>query len=103
MGGGTIGFDLANNSTHDNSVKVGTRSGSFANGFSYLSTCTATQVAPYLNGSKNLTFHNNRYTVPSLSTKYWFWGFGSFKYWIEWQALGHDVDGHDEPVAVAPV
>ena len=54
--------------------------------------CTSTQVAPYLNGSKNLTFSRNTYDVPSPATvRYWLWN--AFKFWNEWQALGHDVDG----------
>jgi parallel beta-helix repeat protein len=93
VGGGTIGFDLANNYAHDNSVRVGTTSGSYANGFVYLSSCPSTQVAPYLNGSKNLTFENHRYTVPALTTRYWFWGLGSPKDWSEWQALRQDAAG----------
>jgi parallel beta-helix repeat protein len=93
VGGGTIGFDLANNYAHDNSVKVGTTSGSYANGFVYLSSCPSAQVAPYLNGSKNLRFENHRYTVPALTTRYWFWGFGGLKYWSEWQALPQDAAG----------
>jgi hypothetical protein len=50
-------------------------------------------VAPYLNGSKNLTFANNTYLVPSLTTKYFVWGFGQLKSWAEWQALGNDMTG----------
>jgi hypothetical protein len=54
------------------------------------SSCTSTQVAPYLNGSKNLTFSRNAYRVPSLSnTRYFLWG--GLKGWTEWQALGQDA------------
>ena len=56
-----------------------------------LSSCTSTQLAPYLNGSKNLTFSRNAYRVPSLSGRYILWG--GWKYWNEWQALGQDVGG----------
>jgi parallel beta-helix repeat protein len=93
VGGGTLGFDLSSNSTHDNTIRVGNTSGAFANGFGYLSSCTSTQVAPYLNGSKNLTFTRNTYVVPSMTTKYWLWGLGSLKFWNEWQALGQDTTG----------
>jgi parallel beta-helix repeat protein len=93
VGGGTLSYDLSNNSAHDNIVRVGTTSGAFANGFGYLSSCSSTQVAPYLNGSKNLTFTRNTYYVPSLTTKYWLWGLGSLKLWNEWQALGQDTAG----------
>jgi parallel beta-helix repeat protein len=84
-------FDLTNNTAHDNVITVGTQSGAFANSFGYISSCTSTQVAPYLNGSKNLTFSHNTYRVPS-NAAYWGWG-PAAKYWIEWQALGQDVTG----------
>jgi parallel beta-helix repeat protein len=91
VGGGTISFDLANNAAYDNVVRVGTQYDAFANGLSWIN-CTTTQVAPYLNGSKNLTFSRNTYQVPSsTSGRYWLWN--GLKYWNEWQALGKDVDG----------
>ena len=90
VGGGSLHYDLSNNTAHDNTVRVGTRSGSFANGVGHLSTCTATQVAPYLNGSKNLKFVGNTYSVPSTTTKYWLWGLNSLKLWSEWSALGQE-------------
>jgi hypothetical protein len=93
VGGGTLSFDLSDNSTHDNTIRVGSTTGAFANGFGYLSSCTSTQVAPYLSGSKNLTFTRNTYVVPSLSVKYWLWGLGALKFWNEWQALGQDAGG----------
>ena len=55
VGGGQMGFDLANNSAYDNTITVGSAGGSLASLFSYAS-CTSTQAAPYLNGAKNLTF-----------------------------------------------
>ena len=58
--GGPTNFDLTNNTARDNTITVGTQSGAFASVFSY-SSCTSTQVAAYLNGSKNLTFSHNRY------------------------------------------
>jgi parallel beta-helix repeat protein len=89
VGGGAISFDLANNSAHDNTITVGTQTYPFASVFNY-SNCTSTQVAPYLNGSKNLTFSHNTYHVPSPSTgAYWYWS--NFKYWNEWQVLPQDV------------
>jgi parallel beta-helix repeat protein len=93
VGGGTLSFDLSNNSAYDNTIRTGTTSGAFANGFAHLSSCTSTQVAPYLNGSKNLRFTHNTYYVPSLTTKYWLWGFGSLKLWSEWQNQGQDTTG----------
>ena len=81
---------IANNTTHDNSITVGTQTYAFASVFNY-SGCTSTQVAPYLNGSKGLTFTNNTYKVPSTSGQYWYWSV--FKYWYEWQGLGLDTGG----------
>jgi len=60
---------------------------------SYVSTCSATQVAPYLNGQKNLQFVANRYFVPSTTTRYFVWGINTFKSWTDWQALGNDTTG----------
>ena len=57
-----------------------------------MSSCTSTQVAPYLNGSKNLTFSHNTYRAPSLTGRYWFWG-NAAKSRTEWQGLGQDADG----------
>ena len=60
-------FDLTNNTAHDNTITVGTQSGAFASGFSYAGRAPSTQLAPYLNGSKNLTFSRNTYYVPGLT------------------------------------
>ena len=81
-------------------------SGAYTNGLAYISSCTATQIAPYLSGSKNLAFRNTRYVVPDRSGRYWFWGLSglsswrswawgvsSLKSWSEWQAIGHDTTG----------
>jgi parallel beta-helix repeat protein len=84
-------IDLANNAAHDNSIRVGAQPGAFASGFSYTASCTATQVARYTDGSKNLTFSHNTYYVPSISGWYWFWA--QWTQWWQWQAAGHDVDG----------
>ena len=92
-----LGEDVKNNAAYDNTVVVGTQSYASASGFSYLSSCSATQLAPYLNGSKNLTFSRNTYRVPSLSGRYLFWG--GWKYWNEWQALGHGYRRQHDPVA----
>jgi parallel beta-helix repeat protein len=94
VGGGTIpgGFDLSDNSVHDNTIVIGTQQvDAFAAVFSY-TLCTSAQVALYENGSKNLKFLNNTYDVPFPTTgRYWFWN--ALKYWNEWQALGHDLTG----------
>ena len=91
--GGGIGFDLRDNSAHDNTIRVPTTAGAFANGFNHLSSCTSTQVAPYLSGSKNLTFRNNGYAAPLLSAKYWLWGLGSLRTWTDWRNIGQDTTG----------
>ena len=91
------GEDVKNNAAYDNTVVVGTQSSAYANGFSYLTSCTSGQLAPYLNGAKNLTFSRNTYPVPSPAGRYLLWG-GS-KSWYEWRALGHDVERQPVPVA----
>ena len=107
VGGGRIGFDLANDMAHDNVVFVSAADGAYANGLAYLSRCPAASVAPYLDGSKRLIFARTRYVVPSPSGRYWFWGLngvssladllhlgsGRLKSWSEWQALGQDTTG----------
>jgi parallel beta-helix repeat protein len=88
-------LDLMNNSAHDNTIRVGTQSGVFATGFSYTAGCTSTQLAPYLNGSKNLTFSRNTYYVPSLTGWYWVWN--GLRDWYGWQSVGHDRDSGIAP------
>jgi parallel beta-helix repeat protein len=86
------GDDVKNNAAHDNTVVVGTQSYTYASGLSYTSSCTSTQLAPYLNGSKNLTFSRDTYRVPSLSwDQYFLWG--GWKGWVEWQVMGQDPGG----------
>ncbi len=87
----SLGQDVRNNATYNNTVVVGTQSDAYASGFSATFSCTSTQLGPYLNGSKNLTFSRNTYRVPSATGRYWLWG--GWKYWNEWQALGHDLNG----------
>jgi len=84
-------IDLQNNWTHDNSIRVGTQSGAFATGISYTSDCTATQIAIYHNGSKNLRFTHNTYHVPDVSGWWWLWNGG--KQWFQWQGVPQDLDG----------
>jgi hypothetical protein len=91
VGAGIIKYDLANNVTHGNSIRVGTQSGALANMLSHWSGCSSTSVQPYVNGSKNNVFRDNTYFVPSSSTKYWVWGFSQLKSWSEWRALGQDT------------
>ena len=87
----SLGEDVKNNAAYDNTIVVGTQSYAWGGGFSYLPSCSSTQVAAYLNGSKNLTFSRNAYRVPSVSNRYWLWG--GWKSWSEWQAMGQDAGG----------
>jgi putative Ig domain-containing protein len=101
-GAGVI-YDLLNNNTHDNIVKIGSRSGSLANTL-FLSNCSSTKSDAYLYGSKNLMFQHNSYYVPSLTAQLWYWG-GVSRFWSEWQALGQDTSGSVQPSSeyAAPV
>jgi len=86
--------DIKNNTAHDNTVVPGTLTDTYASGFFSTFTCTSTQLAPYLSGSKNLTFAHNTYHVPSLSfTRYFSWGGGPYKDWGQWQAVPQDATG----------
>ena len=91
--GGVVGvvFDLANNTAHDNTITFVAGAGQYASMLNSVS-CTAAQFAPYTDGTKQLVFQANAYSVPSLTTKYWYWA-GATKSWAEWQALGHDTTG----------
>jgi parallel beta-helix repeat protein len=101
------GFDLQNNATHDNTVTM-TQAVSdnfgYMNGFSHLSQCTSTQLAPYVNGQKNLTFDHNTYHVPSLSyTRYFLWdGWKDWTMWTTTLGPGHDNDPTKPGSIVAP-
>ena len=91
FGGGPLFYDLTNVTAHDNTITVGTQSGALASILSFTSSCTATQMASYLNGSKNLTFSHNAYHVPFPTTgQYWYWG--AVKFWNEWLAIPQDLD-----------
>jgi parallel beta-helix repeat protein len=93
VGGGTIGWDLANVIARENIVKVGAAAGSYATGLSHTADCTPAQLAPYLSDAKRLQFTNNRYLVPSGTGRYWFWGPGGLKSFNDWQGLGRDRIG----------
>ena len=92
VGGGAIGWDLANDIARDNLVSVGAATGSLASGLSLTSNCAPAQVAAYVNGSKRLQFADNRYSVPSTIGSYWLWGV-SLKPFSDWQVLGLDRQG----------
>jgi len=92
VGGGAIGWDLANDIARDNLVSVSAATGSLASGLSLTSNCAPAQVAAYVNGSKRLQFADNRYSVPSAIGNYWLWGL-SLKPFSDWQVLGLDRQG----------
>ena len=86
------GDDVKNNAAHDNTVIVSSLTDTYASGFFSTFSCTSTQLAPYLSGSKNLTFSRNTYRVPSLSfTRYFFWG--GWKDWNQWLLVPQDGGG----------
>jgi parallel beta-helix repeat protein len=85
------GFDLRNNLVRNNTVTAGSRGGSLVGALSADGTCTASEAEAYYNGSKNNTFRDNRYVVPSMSAAWWLWA-GS-RTWAQWQALGQDTSG----------
>lgn len=92
VGTGAIGADLANVNVHDSVVNVGLRPGSFANSLTYADACSATQIAPYLTGAKNLTFARNAYDVPDPSTSWWLFG-QTMQTFAQWQAHNFDLAG----------
>ena len=71
-----LGEDLKNNTAHDNRSSSARRATRWR-AASATSARAPNQLAPYLNGSKNLTFSRNTYRVPSLTGRYLFWGGGS--------------------------
>lgn len=87
--------DLSDNNVHDNSVTLGTRSGSIANLFSYIGTPSTSSLAPYLDGTKNNLFIDNTYTAPSTGS-WWFWG-NAHKTFAQWQAIPQDAAGMEFP------
>ena len=89
--GGMVGrtIDLQNNWAHNNTIRVGTQSGAFANGLSYTSDCSAAQVTLYHSGAKNLRFTSNTYYVPDVNGWWWLWN--GIKQWFPWQGIPQDA------------
>jgi len=86
---GDIGFDLRNVWISNNTIRV-PRGRPYVYGSGLNSTgCTAEQLLPYVNGSKDLVFTGNHYVVPTLNGPWWYWAL-TFRTWAQWQALGHD-------------
>lgn len=87
----TIDWDLRNNYTHDNTIRVGTRAGSYASLFSGIN-CTSTQIGAYLNGSKQIRYEHNAYAVPDVTAAYWLWN-DINRTFAQWQAIPQDATG----------
>ena len=84
---------LADNNSHDNVVKVPATSGALASMFSS-SGCTSTQLAPFLDGSRNLVFQHDAYFAPSVTGAYFIWeGRSGLIPFTSWQGLGEDTTG----------
>jgi parallel beta-helix repeat protein len=75
---------------HDNTFTVPTTGPPLATTIFFLSTCTAEQQESF--AAQNIRFDSNRYLVPSLTTKYWMFGYAT-KTFADWQALGQDTAG----------
>jgi parallel beta-helix repeat protein len=93
LGSGQAGnaeYDLANVSSHNNAITVGT--GTTACAVTNLGSCTPTETAPYYDGSKNLTFEDNDYVVADVSAAYWYWG-TSHKTFDQWRLIPQDAGG----------
>ncbi len=84
-------FAMHDDAVHDNSIRISTAPGAFANGLNYAN-CDATQLAVYTGGSQHLTFSNNTYLAPTLTDGWWLWG-ASFRTWAQWQAIPQDATG----------
>ncbi len=92
------GYDLANNSIHDNTVRLtsaapagwinndGSQRAVLAS-WSYTG-CTSAQVAPYQTNAKNNRFEHNAYIVPNLNP---YWGWVSWLSWEQWLSLPQDA------------
>ncbi len=87
VGGGAIGWDLADNAFHDNVIRVGSRSGSYAALFSHAGTC---DVTPWSSNAKNNVFSNNAYSAPDLTSAWFLWADVN-RTFAQWHALPQDA------------
>lgn len=88
---GALGWDLRNNSVHDNNVTLtpaNLPAFPISNGSNYVN---AGDLTPYSSNTKNNTFTKNHYFHPVSDA--WLYEWGVYKTFAQWQALGHDVDG----------
>lgn len=90
---GAIGWDLRNNSVHDNTLLLtpaNTAAFPIANGTN--TTGSGASLTPYTSNTKNNQFSTNHYYFPvPTDALLYFWG--AFKTFAQWQSLGQDVGG----------
>lgn len=91
IGQGIIGFDLADNNSHNNTIRLGATAGIAASVLGS-GNCDAAALLPYTSGAKNLVFQANTYAASNTTGAWWYWN-GAFKTWAQWQSLGHDLSG----------
>ncbi len=94
----TRAFDLANNTVHDNTVRLttsapagwlGTDGGQRAMlGSLGYTGCTSTQAAPYISNAKGNVFSRNTYLAPNVN-QYWYWP-SNWMTFAQWQAIPQD-------------
>lgn len=87
VGGGAIGWDLANNSIHDNTIRVPNTVGVLVSAVSTSGPCSATYTDPAI---KNNRFLNNAYYVPAAILGNPIWYNEAGKTWAQWQAIPQD-------------
>jgi parallel beta-helix repeat protein len=81
--------ELNNDFIHDNRIRVITADA--IAGILYCINLTATECSSYLT-SRNNRFQENKYVVPDLLARYWYWNDGA-RTWSEWQGIGQDLAG----------
>ena len=88
-GGGSVNYDLADNSAYNNTITVGTQTDAFATVFSW-TLCDPSWLPAYMDpANKKLKFFGNTYDVPNVGGRYWFWN--ALKFWNEWLAIPQDA------------
>lgn len=85
-----IGWDLRNVNARDNRVLLQSNNTRVAELTSV--NCDAMEVEPYLDGTKNIDFLRNIYSVPNLTGDWFEWGSDVSSY-EEWQGFGNDTAG----------
>ncbi len=83
------GWDLADLNSHNNFIRVSTQSGAYGS-MLFLINATAGQITAWTDGSKNLVWQSNAYTVPTPGAAWYYWN-GVTKTFAQWQGLGNDT------------